>query len=168
MTLTIARPSSPVIRRPLPMTRRALIAGAAAGPRRCWRRAAPRADPLDVTQGTVKPMPIALPDFLGGGPADGEVGAQRHAGDHRESQALRPVRADRSGGLHRAHRQLRQVPRFPDWRTINAQALVTGRITRQSDGRLKTEFRLWDVSPAEQLTGQQYFTAADNWRQQDH
>ena len=37
------------------------------------------------------------------------------------------------------------VPRFADWRTINAQALVTGRITRQGDGRLKAEFRLWDV-----------------------
>ena len=29
------------------------------------------------------------------------------------------------------------VPRFPDWRAINAQALVTGRITRQADGRLQ-------------------------------
>ena len=57
---------------------------------------------------------------------------------------------------------------MPDWRTINAQALVTGRITRQSDGRLKTEFRLWDVASAEQLTGQQYFTAADNWRRIAH
>ena len=38
------------------------------------------------------------------------------------------------------------LPRFADWRTINAQALVTGRITRQGDGRLKAEFRLWDVA----------------------
>ena len=30
---------------------------------------------VDVTQGTVKPMPIALPDFVGGtGAADAEVG----------------------------------------------------------------------------------------------
>ncbi len=34
------------------------------------------------------------------------------------------------------------LPRFADWRTINAQALVTGRLTRQTDGRLKAEFRL--------------------------
>ena len=37
------------------------------------------------------------------------------------------------------------LPRFADWRAINAQALVTGRLTRQTDGRLKAEFRLWDV-----------------------
>ena len=50
------------------------------------------------------------------------------------------------------------VPRFPDWRAINAQALVTGRITRQPDGRLKAEFRLWDVFAGQQLAGKQYFT----------
>jgi TolB protein len=60
------------------------------------------------------------------------------------------------------------VPRFPEWRTINAQALVTGRMTRQSDGRLKAEFRLWDVFAGQQLTGQQYFTVPDNWRRIAH
>ena len=44
-------------------------------------------------------------------------------------------------------------PQFQSWRTINAQALVTGRVTRQQDGRLKAEFRLWDVNQQQQLTG---------------
>ena len=60
------------------------------------------------------------------------------------------------------------MPRFADWRAINAQALVTGRMTRQADGRLKAEFRLWDVLSGQQLTGQQYFTAPDNWRRIAH
>ena len=60
------------------------------------------------------------------------------------------------------------MPRFADWRAINAQALVTGRITRQGDGRLKSEFRLWDVASSEQLTGAQYFTAPDIWRRVAH
>ena len=60
------------------------------------------------------------------------------------------------------------MPNFPNWRTINAQALVTGRITRQSDGRLKAEFRLWDVLAGQQLAGQQYFTTPDNWRRIAH
>jgi TolB protein len=33
---------------------------------------------------------------------------------------------------------------FEDWKVINAQALVTGRVTQESDGRLRAEFRLWD------------------------
>ena len=60
------------------------------------------------------------------------------------------------------------VPRFADWRAINAQALVTGRITRQGDGRLKAEFRLWDVFAGQQLDGKQYFTTPDNWRRIAH
>ena len=60
------------------------------------------------------------------------------------------------------------MPRFPDWRQINAQALVTGGLTRQSDGRLKAEFRLWDVFGGQQQAGQQYFTTPDNWRRISH
>jgi TolB protein len=59
------------------------------------------------------------------------------------------------------------LPRFPDWRQINAQALVTGRVT-QSEGRLKVEFRLWDVFAGQQLRGEQYNTTADNWRRISH
>jgi TolB protein len=60
------------------------------------------------------------------------------------------------------------VPRFPDWRNINAQALVTGRIGRQADGRLQAEFRLWDVLAGQQLDGKQYLTTPDNWRRIAH
>jgi TolB protein len=60
------------------------------------------------------------------------------------------------------------VPRFDDWRVINAQALATGRVTRQPDGRLKAEFRLWDVFGGTQLSGQQYFTTPDHWRRVGH
>ena len=41
-------------------------------PRRaCARRSA--AVRIDVTQGNVQPLPIALPDFVGGTPADSEM-----------------------------------------------------------------------------------------------
>jgi TolB protein len=50
----------------------------------------------------------------------------------------------------------------------NAQALVMGRVTREGDGRLRTEFRLWDVFSGEQLIGQQFFTSPENWRRVAH
>jgi TolB protein len=59
------------------------------------------------------------------------------------------------------------MPRFPQWRQINAQALVTGRLT-QTEGRLKAEFRLWDVFAGQQLDGKLYSTTADNWRRISH
>src|SRR5210317_2382677 len=35
-------------------------------------------------------------------------------------------------------------PRFEDWNLINAQALITGKVT-YVDEKLRVEFRLWDV-----------------------
>jgi len=60
------------------------------------------------------------------------------------------------------------APRFPDWRAINAQALVLGRITRQGDGRFKAEFRLWDVFAGQQLEGKQYSVPFENVRRIAH
>ena len=57
---------------------------------------------------------------------------------------------------------------FQNWKSINAQALVAGRVTRQGDGRLKAEFRLWDVASGQQLTGQQYVTSPEYWRRIAH
>jgi TolB protein len=159
-----ARPTALILNR-----RRVLLgAGAAAGALALPRQALAVVS-IDVTQGTVKPMPIALPDFVGGsGAADGEVGrgvTQVIAGNLKRSGLFEPI--DQAAYIERIA-NIDSVPRFADWRTINAQALVTGRITRQADGRLKTEFRLWDVFQSQQLAGQQYFTAADNWRRIAH
>ena len=97
-------------------------------------------------------MPIAIPDFVGGTPGDAEVGAQHHAGHHRQP-ASAPACSRRSIRRPSSRRSptSTRCRAFADWRAINAQALVTGRITRQGDGRLKAEFRLWDVSRGQQL-----------------
>jgi TolB protein len=152
------------------LNRRALVLGVAAAAG-TLAMPAPGAGQtrLDVTSGNVQPMPIALPDFVGGtGAADGEIGrgvTQVIGGNLRRSGLFAPI--DPAAYIERIS-NIDTVPRFGDWRTINAQALVTGRITRQSDGRLKTEFRLWDVLQSQQLAGQQYFTAPDNWRRIAH
>ena len=51
---------------------------------------------------------------------------------------------------------------------MNAQALVVGGVVRQPDGRLRTEFRLWDVFAGQQMAGQQFFTKPENWRRVAH
>jgi TolB protein len=123
---------------------------------------------LDVTQGNVQPMPIALPDFVGGSPADTEVSRNVTGiitNNLRRSGLFAPI--DPQAYIEKVSNP-DAVPRFPDWRAINAQALVTGRVTRQGDGRLKAEFRLWDVFAGQQQAGQQYFTTPDNWRRIGH
>jgi TolB protein len=60
-----------------------------------------------------------------------------------------------------------RAPRFEDWRPINAQALVVGRIGN-SDGKLRAEFRLWDVLSGKQLAGEQFFTRPKDARRVGH
>jgi TolB protein len=122
---------------------------------------------LDVTQGNVQPVPIAIPDFVGVGlrdPAAGRNISQIIAANLQRSGLFAPI--DPAAYIEKIS-TIDTLPRFADWRQINAQALVTGRIT-QSDGRLKAEFRLWDVFAGQQLRGEQYNTTADNWRRIAH
>jgi TolB protein len=150
--------------------RRALALGAASGVALLggFQRSAQAQVRIDVTQGTVQPLPIAIPEFVGGAGADGEVARQISGvitANLRRSGLFAPI--DPAAYIEKIT-NVDAVPRFQDWRVINAQGLVTGRITRQGDGRLRAEFRLWDVFAGQQLTGQQYFTTPDNARRIAH
>src|SRR6516165_1868756 len=163
-----AFPSSRVLL-PTPTRRRALMLGAAGlGVAALGGRPAHAVLRVDVNEGNVQPVPIALPDLLAGSPADGEAArniSQIITGNLRRSGLFAPI--DPAAFIEKIT-NTDVAPRFPDWQAINAQALVTGRIRRQPDGRLKAEFRLWDVLGGAQLTGQQYFTTPDNFRRIAH
>ncbi len=150
------------------VTRRSLMLGVAAASMLGVPRAARAQLKIDVTQGTVQPLPIALVDFVpaSGGDVDVARGVtQVITSNLRRSGLFAPI--DPAAYIERIT-NIDAVPRFPDWRAINAQGLVTGRMTRQGDGRLKAEFRLWDVFAGQQLMGQQYFTTPENWRRIAH
>jgi TolB protein len=55
-----------------------------------------------------------------------------------------------------------KLPQFADWRAINAQVLVTGRTIQETDDRIRTEYRLWDVAAGQHLRGQRYVTSNNN------
>src|ERR1700686_4141492 len=148
--------------------RRALALGAAAGGLTLTARHARAVVRLDITEGNFQPLPIAIPNFFGGADSDNDTAVgvtQIITANLKGSGLFLPI--DPAAFLEKLA-SVDNVPNFPNWRTINAQALVTGRITRQSDGRLKAEFRLWDVLAGQQLAGQQYFTTPDNWRRIAH
>src|ERR1700752_1831332 len=123
---------------------------------------------VPITEGDFAPLPIAIPNFVAGTPADGEVGigvTQVITNNLKRSGLFAPI--DQAAYIER-NINVDMAPNFQNWKTINAQALVTGRMTRQGDGRLKAEFRLWDVPQAQQLAGQQYFTSPESWRRIAH
>jgi len=153
----------------LTLNRRHLLIGASAGALAALGpRPAQAVLNVDINQGNVQPIPIALPDFVPGTPGEAEVAHSVTgiiSGNLQRSGLFAPINPQ---AFVAKVADSDAVPRFPDWRAINAQALVTGRITRQGDGRLKAEFRLWDVFAGQQLDGKQYFTTPDNWRRIAH
>src|SRR6201988_5168508 len=123
---------------------------------------------VPITEGDFAPLPIAIPNFVAGTPADGEVGigvTQVITNNLKRSGLFAPI--DQAAYIER-NINVDMAPNFQNWKTINAQALVTGRMTRQGDGRLQAEFRLWDVNTAQQLAGQRYNTTPESWRRIAH
>jgi TolB protein len=123
---------------------------------------------IDITRGTVQPMPIAVTDFVSASATESRYGkdiAGVIAADLKRSGLFKPL--NRKAFIQKAQ-ALNTLPRFGDWRVINAQALVQGRIRLVADGRLRVEFRLWDVFAEQQMVGLAYFTVPHNWRRVSH
>jgi len=123
---------------------------------------------VDITRGVVEPIPIAIPSFFGADANESQYGrdiAQVVSNDLVRSGLFSAV--DPRAFVQDSNSLLVQ-PRFADWRVLNTQALVVGRVEAQSDGRLKVEFRLWDVFAEQQMTGLAYFTVPNNWRRVAH
>ena len=123
---------------------------------------------IDITQGVVDPLPIAISVFRAAN--DGGRAAARDIADVvtrnlERSGLFRPL--DRRAFIQTPE-AMKVRPRFEDWRAIDAQALVTGTATMLEDGRLRVEFRLWDVFAGQQMVGLAYSTAPPNWRRVAH
>lgn len=124
---------------------------------------------VDITRGNVEPMPIAIPDFIGAGSQDSQVGAQIASvvnADLERSGLFKPI--PKNAFIQDAQSLVASGPRFADWRVVAAQALVSGQVIRQTDGRLRVEFRLFDVFAENQMAGLAYFTVPQNWRRVAH
>jgi TolB protein len=111
---------------------------------------------VDVNVGTITPLPIAITQFQSQDAGEAEVGgviADVVTSDLRNSGAFRPL--DPASFIQAAQAAADQ-PLFADWKVLNAQALVTGIIAPEPDGRLRADFRLWDVFQQAQLAGFSY------------
>jgi TolB protein len=123
---------------------------------------------VDITRGFVEPLPVAITDFYAETLEESKTGkdlAGVISADLERSGLFRPID---QGAFIQDAASLRKGPRFSDWRLINAQALIQGSVEMQPDGRLRVNFRLWDVFAEQQMTGLAYFTTPSNWRRVAH
>lgn len=123
---------------------------------------------VDITQANVQPLPIAIPDFLGATASEAQAGANIAGvirNDLERSGLFRPLDPR---GFTDHPTTINAMPSFQSWRAINAQGLLTGQAVQQPDGRLRVDFRLWDVYGGSQMLGVQFFTTPENWRRIAH
>jgi len=129
---------------------------------------------VDVTRGSVDPVPIAVPEFAPVVDVETPAGPLSDIGAS-ISQVI--VSNLVSTGLFRAIDENAFIekitaaptrPNFGSWRPLAVQGLVTGRLEIKPDGNLRVEFRLWDVVTEVQMEGVGYNTPASNWRRIAH
>ncbi|MCF8496806.1 MAG: Tol-Pal system beta propeller repeat protein TolB [Alphaproteobacteria bacterium] len=124
---------------------------------------------VDITRGVIEPMPIAITAFAEAPGSTNGYGAQVPqvvAADLAGSGLFKPL--DPQSFVQSSASIQADGVRFPEWRAIGTQALVTGTASQQPDGRTRVEFRLWDVFSQKQIAGMAYTTTPENWRRIAH
>src|ERR671912_2884091 len=96
--------------------------------------------------GQFQPMPIAVADFSG----EGDLGP-RVAGIIANNLQRSGYFATLDKARFPERPAFDAAPRFDAWKMAGAQALVTGRVSRDPSGRLRAEFRLWDIYAGQQI-----------------
>ncbi|MGC6411317.1 MAG: Tol-Pal system beta propeller repeat protein TolB [Candidatus Puniceispirillaceae bacterium] len=107
---------------------------------------------LDITEGQVAPIPIAIADFTGldGVPSDvGRQIAQIISDDLRSSGLFQPI--DSAAFIDPPTSPAIQ-PNFTNWTPLGAKGLLVGSAYLESDGMLNVEFVLWDIVARRNIT----------------
>ncbi len=129
---------------------------------------------VDINQGNVDPLPIALPSFIAMTEGETEAGsiaslavqfASVIEADLERSGLFAPITHD-AFIAEPVGTDVR--PRFANWRAIGAQAMVVGQVSLLADGRLSVTFRLYDVFSEAHMIGINYTIHPIIWRQGAH
>lgn len=121
---------------------------------------------IDITQGNVEPLPIAINKFFTHEGVDSPLGNQIKEvveNDLRNSGLFKLI----SNEAFLETPTIDTVPNFTNWRQIEALAVSTGRI-KESSGKFTVEFRLWDPNMETQLEGTSLTLTTKSWRRAAH
>jgi len=122
---------------------------------------------VTLTQGTIKPTPIAVTDFYSNDNKEQKIGKNISIviSDNLERSGLF-IPIDKKAFIQNEE-SLSKQPRFEDWKIIKAQHLISGKIDKKNN-IISVEFRLYDVFSQKQLLGKKYETSEKNWRRVSH
>ena len=123
---------------------------------------------IDITKGNIDPTPIAVPDFLATDSQSRTIGADIASVVRADLERSGLFKSLNPSSFIERQTNIDYQPTFADWRVIKADALVSGRIVRESATKIRVEFRLWDIFAGKQLAGLRFATTPDNWRRTAH
>ena len=122
---------------------------------------------LDITGAYSEPMPIAIPDFIGRTEEEKDLGKQMASIIKNNLKSSGLFRIIDNSAFVQTIKSVDIVPRFNDWKVINAYALVQGQILKK-EGKLEVTFRLWDVFSSVQMEAKMLVSTAKSFRQLAH
>ena len=123
---------------------------------------------VDVTEGHLDPMKLAITDFVGTQAQESEAGediARVITNNLQNTGLFAPLD---QGAFIEEISNIDLRPRFGDWRVIEASVLLVGRVSIDEADRMTVAFRLWDTATEQQMLGLQFVTSPDNWRRIAH
>ncbi|MFO7772110.1 MAG: Tol-Pal system beta propeller repeat protein TolB [Roseovarius gahaiensis] len=124
---------------------------------------------IEITEGVIEPLPFAAPDLVSDNAAGAEMGrkiAEVVADDLTGTGLFREIQPD---AFISQVTSFSSPVQYADWKAINAQALITGAVSVDSDGKLVVRFRLFDVFAGQELgEGLQLAGTQDGWRRIAH
>jgi TolB protein len=123
---------------------------------------------VDITRGVVKPIPVAVANFIGSSAKEQNLG--RNIANVIKTDLVRSglFAAISEKAFIDVEKTLDTAPKFGNWRVLKAQALSQGKVEIDTSNRLSVKFRLWDVFAEQQMVGQVYSTIPGNWRRIAH
>lgn len=124
---------------------------------------------IEITQGVIEPLPVAVPDFI----------VETAQASEFAKQISDVIAADLVGtGLFREVPDSAYISKitsfespvqYADWKAINVQGLVTGAVSVDAGGNLSVKFRVFDVFNDGQLgSGMQLGGSTNSWRRIAH
>jgi TolB protein len=121
---------------------------------------------IDINQGNVDPLPIALNEFLTPNGSTSSLGGQiREVVESNLASSGLFKSIDKNAFLEVP--TVEKSPVFASWRQIGAFALTTGRIKEDGE-KITIEFRLWDPNMEVQLEGTSFTLNKRSWRRAGH
>ncbi|MGP1395658.1 MAG: Tol-Pal system beta propeller repeat protein TolB [Inquilinaceae bacterium] len=123
---------------------------------------------IDITRGVIEPLPIAITDLYGVTERERQIGgdiAGVITANLQRSGLFRPVPP---AAFIQDLASLQNGPNYGEWTIIDSEALVAGSVETQPDGRIRVDYRLYDVFGTQQMSANAWFVTEDAWRRVAH